>query len=490
MRRTGGDPRTAALAPVVAGAAISALVALVVGLAVSCGPSPGGENAAAAQKSAEAAGPAMPSPAGAPVPIDPPEYSPVEPVIGESFADPTVIKVAGTYFAYGTNSADATMPVATAPSPTGPWRRSPGDGLAHLPAWATEGWTWAPEVVPPRAGSRSYVLYFSARRKDSEHQCIGAATSTSPAGPFVPLEGDPLVCPLDRGGAIDPASYIETDGTRYLLYKTDDRKTAAIHLVRLNPDGLSLAGAPKQIMGRGAGEPVLVEAPDLVRRGGRYVLLYSAGWYFKPNYQTRYAVASSIGGPYEKAAGPLQSTGGYAKKIEGPGSADVLTDESGDYLVFHGILDYHGGSKVTRGMYVARLGWDGARPAVRGVPVRYEAERARLNGCVSALGREHASGGTAIGPFSRSNCRVDVPVFAPAPGRYSMSARYANRSGGDSDLELSVNGRAATSLRLPATDGADWGIVAASVELSGGWNTISLRRLGGGQGQIDYFELR
>ncbi|WP_165959024.1 family 43 glycosylhydrolase [Actinomadura sp. KC345] len=483
----GGAPwRPVALAQAVAGAAITALVALVVGLAVS----PDGEGAASARDSGGASGPPMASPAGTPAPIDPAGYSPVEPVIESSFADPTVIKVGRTYFAYGTNNGQADMPVATAPSPTGPWRLSLGDGLAHLPAWAAGGWTWAPEVVPPRGGSGSYLLYFTARRKDSAHQCVGAATASSPAGPFVPLEGGPLVCPLDRGGAIDAASYIETDGTRYLLYKTDDRKTAAIHLVRLNPDGLSLAGAPKQIMARGAGEPVLVEAPDLVRRGGRYVLLYSAGWYFKANYQTRYAVAPSIEGPYRKAAAPLQSTEGYGNGIQGPGSADVLTDESGDYLVFHGILGYHGGSAVTRGMYVARLGWDGARPAVRGVPVRYEAERARLNGCVAALGREHASGGTAIGPFTRDDCRVDVPVFAPAAGRYSVSARYANRSGRDSHLELSANGSAATSLRLPATEGADWKSAEAEVQLSAGWNTLSFWRLGGGMGQVDYFEVR
>lgn len=193
MTRTDGRPRTpGALAPMAAGVAISALVALVVGLAVSDRP-PSDRPPSAGADTATAQGSARPS--GRPAPADPPGYSPVEPVLGASFADPTVIKVGGTYFAYGTNNADAVMPVATAPSPTGPWRRSPGDGLAHLPAWAAEGWTWAPEVVPPGGASDAYVLYFTARRRESEHQCIGVATASSPAGPFVPLTGDPLVCP-------------------------------------------------------------------------------------------------------------------------------------------------------------------------------------------------------------------------------------------------------------------------------------------------------
>jgi hypothetical protein len=477
--------------PLVAGAAISVVIALVIGLVVAWVPAARGTDArpspGSAHGTARASGPPVPSPAGSPVPIDPAGYSPVEPVIGGSFADPAVIEAAGTYFAYGTNNADATMPVATAPTPTGPWRTSPGDGLARLPGWASEGRTWAPEVVPPQGASRSYLLYFSARRRGGDEQCIGVATAASPAGPFVPREDGPLVCPLDLGGAIDAASYIETDGTRYLLYKSDGRRTAAIYLVRLSPDGLRPAGAPKRIMGRGPDEPVLVEAPDLVRRGGKYVLLYSAGWYFESTYQTRYAVASSIEGPYEKA-GPLQSTGLYGGAVEGPGSADVLSSRTGDYLVFHGILDHHGGSRVTRGMYVARLGWDGARPVVRGVPVRYEAERGRLGGCVFALARPGASGGRAIGPFARADCRVDVPVFAPAAGKNTVGIRYANRSGRDSRLELSVDGRVAAPVRLPVATGGGWATATAEVDLADGWHTLGLRSAD--QLEIDYLDLR
>ncbi|QXJ23969.1 family 43 glycosylhydrolase [Actinomadura graeca] len=497
MNRWAGDPRSRGpLTPLAAGAALSAVIALIVALADACVPGSGGSAAKppprpSARVSARASAPGspapQPSPAGTSGPVSPPGYSPVEPVLDQYFADPAVIKAAGTYFAYGTNNADAAMPVATAPSPTGPWTRAPGDGLARLPAWATTGRTWAPEVVPPQGPSKTYVLYFSARRKDGDAQCIGAATATSPAGPFVPLDGEPLVCPMDLGGAIDPASYIEPDGTRYLLYKSDARKTAAIYLVRLTPDGLGLYGEPKRILARGS-EPALVEAPDLVKRGGEYVLLYSAGWYFRPDYQTRYAVAPSIEGPYEKAGRPLQSTGGYGGKVEGPGSADVLSDDTGDHLVFHGILKHLGGANVNRGMYVTPLGWDGARPVIRGTAVRHEAEDGRLNGCVSVLARPNASGGKAAGPFDRDGCRLEVPVFAPAAGRYSVRAQYANRSGQESDLELSVNGTAATRLRLRVTKDADWTSTSAEVELAAGWNTLGLRRVNG-QGQLDYLEL-
>ncbi|KAB2347857.1 family 43 glycosylhydrolase [Actinomadura rudentiformis] len=481
-------------APLLGGAAITTVVALIITLAGSCGPdSPKRQAKPSPRTSAPASPPApappVPSPASTPVPFVAPGYSPLKPVIGDNFADPAVIKVGATYYAYGTNNGDASMPVATAPSPTGPWIKAPADGLAQLPSWADAGWTWAPEVVPPQPGSRTYLLYFSARRKGEDAQCIGVATAVSPAGPFVPVAGDPLVCPLDLGGAIDPASHIDADGTRYLLYKTDARESAAIYLMRLTPDGLRPAETAKRILGRGKDEPVLVEAPDLVRRGGKYVLLYSAGWYFKSNYQTRYAVASSINGPYEKAGRVVQSTGAYGGKIEGPGSADVLSDESGDHLVFHGIQDYLGGSKVNRGMYVTPLAWDGTRPVIRGIAARYEAERARLNGCASTFKRPRASGDKAIGPFDRDGCLVEVPVFVAGTGSYSVKIGYANRSGNASRFELTANGAGPRTVRLRESGGDDWPSTTAEVQLKPGWNTLGLRRLDG-RGQIDYLEVR
>ncbi|MBO2444026.1 family 43 glycosylhydrolase [Actinomadura nitritigenes] len=482
--RQNGLPR-----PLVGGTVISAVVALLVALAASClpGAAKPGPGPSAAQRTRVPVRP--PASAGSRTPVTPPGYSPVKPVIDGWFADPMAIKVGGRYYAYGTNNGDATMPVATAPSPAGPWTRSPGDGLARLPSWAEAGRTWAPEVVPPPSGSGTYVLYFSAARRDRDVQCIGVATSTSPAGPFVPVDGPPLVCPLDLGGAIDPSSYIETDGTRYLLYKSDERRTAAIYLVPLTADGLHVNGPAKRILGHDGSEPVLVEAPDLVRRGGEYVLLYSAGWYFRSDYQTRYAVATSLEGPYRKAPRPLQSTGAYGGAVEGPGSADILSDETGDHLVFHGILKHHGGSTVDRGMFVAPLGWDGSRPVVRGVPARFEAERGRLNGCVATLRRPQASGGSAVGPFDRDGCRLDVPVFAPAAGRYSVRIGYANRSGGAAHLELSVNGVADATFPLRETKDADWTSGTVDAVLNAGWNTLSLARIDG-QGQVDYLEIR
>ncbi|WP_433229381.1 family 43 glycosylhydrolase [Actinomadura formosensis] len=477
---------TGPVVPLVAGAAITGLIALLILLAGSLVP---GLRAGSSGGTAPARGaaPVTPAPAGTATPVTAPGYSPAEPVIRDSFADPAVIKAGNTYYAYGTN-AGVNMPVESAPTVTGPWERLPGDGLAHLPSWAAEGRTWAPEVVPPGPGNGGYLLYFSARVKNRDLQCIGVATSASPAGPFAALEGGPLVCPAELGGAIDASSFIERDGTRYLLYKTDARTTAAIYLVRLSPDGLYLAGPPTEIMGRGGNDPVLVESPALVHRGGKYVLLYSAGWYFETNYQTRYAVASSLAGPYVKAPDPVQSTGGYDGKVKGPGGASIVTDAAGDHLVFHGILEFHGDSQVTRGMYVASLGWDGPRPVLRGVPVRYEAENARIGTCATVVGRPRASAGKALAPLAQGGCQIELDAAAPETGRYTVQIRYANRSGRPGTQQLIVNGRAAVPVNLRTTGEDEWASAKVEVDLVSGQNVLALRQVTGA-GQLDYFEV-
>ncbi|MEV4254563.1 family 43 glycosylhydrolase [Spirillospora sp. NPDC049652] len=472
------------LMPLFAGALVSLLV-LVAGLAAGTGG--GGP-----RKEGRRAEAAPPSPAGTPTPLHAPGYTADKPVIDPGFADPDVIKVAGVYYAYGTNDGAASLPVATAPSPTGPWTRRPGDGLARLPAWASAGWTWAPEVVEPAVPGQPFVLYFSARRRDRDIQCVGVATATSPAGPFVPVDGDPIVCPADLGGAIDPDHHVEPDGTRYLLYKSDALATSAIWAVKLTPDGLRTAGEPPhRLIARDASDPILVEAPALVERGGQYVLFYSSGRYYTSGYQTRYAVAPSLFGPYRKEPGALLSTGAFGGTVQGPGSVSVLSSSDGadDYLVYHGIRRYLGGSRVSRAMYVGALVWDGARPAVRGPAVRYEAERGRLNGCVQAQHRDRASGASAVGLFDRNGCALEIPVFAPETGRYKVRVQYADWAKDEARLELTVNGASPRQVRMSSTRTGVWASVTVDADLGSGWNSLALRRVSG-RTQVDFVEVR
>ncbi|WP_170177596.1 family 43 glycosylhydrolase [Thermomonospora umbrina] len=437
----------------------------------------------------------------APVPTptsDPPvprvAHSPTRPVIDSNFPDPTVLRVGSTYYAYATNDGPTELPIATAPTVNGPWKRLAGDGLPRLPGWAVAGRTWAPEVIVRMdGGTTTYVLYFAARRRGQDKQCIGVATATAPQGPFVPVGDRPLVCPLDLGGAIDPASFVDGDGTRYLLYKTrghyDAKRPAAIFLQRLTPDALRLVGPPRRILARDSREPVLVEAPELVRRNGKYVLFYAAGWYFQDTYETRYAVATSIGGPYVKGAAPVQSTGHYRDRIVGPGSVDVVSEETGQVLVFHGILKgAEGDTGLVRGMYTADLGWMGDRPVVRGAAVPYEAEHGRRGAGLEAYRRPRASGRRVVGPARGRENWLELRVYAPGAGRYSVRIVYADRSERPVRPALSVNGGAAATVPFRRTAPGRWVAVTVHREFRDGWNVLRLRHIAR-KAEVDRIEI-
>jgi beta-xylosidase len=140
------------------------------------------------------------------------------PVIDQDFPDPDVLRVGDTYYAYATQNGSGSRNVQMATSPDlRSWTVSRTDPLPELPSWATNGRTWAPDVSAVRD---AFVMYVTVHSVDPDVQCIGAARASSPTGPFRPVGQEPLVCPAAAGGAIDPASHVEPDGTRWLLWRT------------------------------------------------------------------------------------------------------------------------------------------------------------------------------------------------------------------------------------------------------------------------------
>lgn len=156
------------------------------------------------------------------------------------------------------------------------WKADSGDVLPELGTWAApdKEKVWAPEVYDNGDG---LTMHHTARDKVTGRQCVGAALSSSPDGPFRPVGDRPLVCPDAQGGAIDAAGYTE-GGQRYLLWKSDGNCRGLdtwIHLQPTSWDGTRATGAPVRLI-RQDPDPErdggLVEAPTLVKRDGRYVL--------------------------------------------------------------------------------------------------------------------------------------------------------------------------------------------------------------------------
>ncbi|MFD5625805.1 glycoside hydrolase family 43 protein [Streptomyces sp. NPDC127072] len=292
------------------------------------------------------------------------------PVLDRNFPDPDIVKVGRTYHAYATSDIGRNVQHATSTDLTH-WSVAGTDPLPQLGAWvhAEKPRVWAPEVYDNGPG---FTMHYTAHDRASGRQCIGVALATSADGPFRPAGDGPLVCPVEQGGAIDAAGYTE-NGRRYLLWKSDGNcceKDTWIHLQPISRDGTSLTGQPIGLIKQDRDwENGLIEAPTLIKRDGRYVLLYSADAY-SPNveagtrYKTGYALAESLQGPYTKAAEPLMTTESFASQVIGPGGQDVVTGPDGrDRIAFHA----WNADRTKRPMYLADLGFSQGRPVVQGI---------------------------------------------------------------------------------------------------------------------------
>jgi beta-xylosidase len=283
------------------------------------------------------------------------------PVIDQDFPDPDVLQVEDTYYAYGTNTGTENVQVATS-TDLESWEVLDEDALPELPGWVIPGKTWAPEVT--QLGS-TFVMYTTTTNFDPALQCIAVATADSPEGPFDVVGDEMLVCPEDEGGAIDASTFLDDDGTRYLLWKNDGNCCGLdtwLQIAPLSEDGLSLAGEPTRLVRQDRPwEGNLVEAPTLVERDGTYVLMYSANDYGSDAYAIGYATADSPTGPFTKAEEPLLTTDASDGRYVGPGGQDVVTAPDGsDRLVFHSWDQ----AFVERGVHVAPLEWEDGRPVV------------------------------------------------------------------------------------------------------------------------------
>lgn len=209
-------------------------------------------------------------------------------------------------------------------------------------------------------------MYYSARPKSNfDFHCVGTAISKTVDGPYQASDQS-FACPTAQGGAIDPSGYQDpATGLRYVAYKVDGnhngnggdcRNTVdpivptPIRLQQVGSDGISPVGEPVTILDRDDSDGPLVEAPSLYRSTeGTYFLFYSSGCYTGSNYNTKYATATNIAGPYTKASSPLIASGD-GPNLNGPGGADISAD--GQIMVFHANLN-PAGEPLKRGLFTA-----------------------------------------------------------------------------------------------------------------------------------------
>ncbi len=285
-------------------------------------------------------------------------------VSGADQPDPFMIDQGNRYYLFTSQVQGAANVPVLVGKKIGQWGPLT-DALPDLPAWAAPGYTWAPDVH--RFG-HDYILYFTAMVKGSNPfmECIGDAISTKLAGPYISAPV-PFICQNTMGGSIDPRTFVDADGTTYLLWKSDENSIAGstantnVFSQRLSANGLSLLGQPVRIFG--PDEPWqghIVEAPDLVLVRGSYYLFYSGGWFNQPGYAVGVAPCAGPLGPcIDTSTTPLLSSNAQG---EGPGEESVFTDAQGIWLLYTPFRSALPVAGPPRPVAMARLGFGPSGP--------------------------------------------------------------------------------------------------------------------------------
>jgi Beta-xylosidase len=202
--------------------------------------------------------------------------------------------------------------------------------ILNLPSdvsWGTSS-AWAPTIIERKInGQYKYFYYFCASQK------IGVTVSDNPTGPFTD-SGSPLVSSLpagvNGGQQIDPDVFHDPVSNKYYLYWGNGYMACA----QLNDDMVSVNMASVKVLTPNAS---FREGTEVAYRNGKYYFFWSEDDTRSPNYQVRYATASSPEGPLTIPANNLVISKDADQGIYGTGHNCVLQIPGKDewYIIYH-----------------------------------------------------------------------------------------------------------------------------------------------------------
>lgn len=254
------------------------------------------------------------------------------PFVDGWYADPDVAVYDNRFWVFPTSSRgyyEQTYLDAFSSADLVTWTKHPNVLTTANVSWA-EFAVWAPAPIQ-RNGK--YYLYFAANdiQGNTELGGIGVAVADRPDGPYVDAIGRPLIAQYYNGAQpIDQDVYIDDDGQAYIYYGGHGHANVA----KLNSDMTSLGtfsdgSTFKEITPAG-----YVEGPQMLKRNGKYYLMWSEGGWTGPNYSVAYAIANSPTGPFARLDTILTQDAAVAR---GAGHNSVLTIPGTDtsYIFYH-----------------------------------------------------------------------------------------------------------------------------------------------------------
>ncbi|KAJ8125715.1 hypothetical protein O1611_g7922 [Lasiodiplodia mahajangana] len=199
--------------------------------------------------------------------------------------------------------------------------------------WATRA-VWAPA---PIFRNGKYYLYFGANDiQEGEPETgviggIGVAVADKPEGPYIDAIGKPLIGEYHNDAQpIDQDVFIDDDGQAYIFYGGHSH----CNMAKLNDDMVSIGQFDDGTSFKEITPEGYVEGSQMVKRNGKYYLMWSEGVWTGPDYSVSYAMSDSIMGPFTKLASILQQDPAVAK---GSGHNGVIHIPGTDiwYIIYH-----------------------------------------------------------------------------------------------------------------------------------------------------------
>ena len=238
------------------------------------------------------------------------------PIIQGNLADPTVIRHQSVYYLYATGGVDEDNGYRVYTSRNlVDWEAGPvvfRPGIPHI---------WAPDVwCDPNSGK--FYLYYTA------NQAVGVAEAEGPLGPFTIRK---KLC----DSSIDAHLFRDDDGKLYLYFvqlpgfritvqpmATPTEKSGESKvLIKPESDWEKLSGH-------------VTEGPWMIKRAGRYYLIYSGSGADTPNYAVGYATADNPDGPFTRA--PHNPIIQRSEGLYGPGHGCAVRDDAGNWWhIYH-----------------------------------------------------------------------------------------------------------------------------------------------------------
>jgi beta-xylosidase len=252
------------------------------------------------------------------------------PILPGYYADPTVVQFEGKTYIFATLDpwGDETLGCWESTDfknwtfrdlnwPTKSACKSPTSGGSAV---------WAPSVV--RGKDSRFYMYVSIRNE------VWVGVADHPLGPWRNALGDkPLIPGNFRPGfhMIDAEGFVDDDGTGWLYWGSGHGwKNGKCWAVKLKADMTTFDGDVHDVTPGN-----YFEAPIMVKRNGKYFLMYSQGITIKDTYQVHYAVGDNPLGPFTEATNSPILVTDKSKNVISPGHHTVFHRDGKDYILYH-----------------------------------------------------------------------------------------------------------------------------------------------------------